>query len=110
MFGGNYTTWGFLALCLMMVVALTAVIVIRTMKRLGPAPRATAASRLPDFSVIDTGQSIHFVPIDGIDHHVDDVGRCRCGPRRTGNRRRGGHTVVYVDHATTKGHHYRSHR
>ena len=26
MFGGNYTTWGFLALCLMIVAALTAVI------------------------------------------------------------------------------------
>ncbi|HEY5846687.1 MAG TPA: hypothetical protein VIT42_07855 [Microlunatus sp.] len=108
MFGGNYTYWGFLALCLMIVVALAAVVVARTMKRFGPPSRGTAARRLPDFTVIDTGQTIHFVPIDGIDHHVDDVGRCPCGPRRTGNRRRGGHTVVYVDHATTKGHHHRS--
>ena len=47
MFGGNYTYWGFLALCLMIVVAVTAVVVARTMKQFGPAPRATASSGCP---------------------------------------------------------------
>lgn len=93
---GIYT--GLLVLCLMIVVALTAVIVVRIAKRwndgAGPTPQ------LPDFTVIDTGQTIHFVPNDDVVHHVDDVGRCQCRPRRTRNRRRSGRTVLYVDHMT----------
>jgi len=66
--------------------------------RRGRRPRPVPTSPLPDFAVVDCGESIHLVPVERSHHRVDNTGRCQCGPVVSINQRRRGTHVRYVDH------------
>jgi hypothetical protein len=53
---------------------------------------------LPDFVILDRGDSIHLVPVERARHRIDNTGRCRCRPVISINQRRLGAYVRYVDH------------
>jgi hypothetical protein len=55
-------------------------------------------SWLPDFVILDRGDSIHLVPLEGCRHRIDNTGRCHCKPLVSINQRRLGSHVRYVDH------------
>jgi hypothetical protein len=57
-----------------------------------------AAGVLPDFAIVDCGESVHLVPVESDDHQVDNTGRCACSPVISINRRRSGTEIRYVDH------------
>ena len=57
-----------------------------------------AVGVLPDFAVVDCGDSVHLVPVESADHQVDNTGRCRCRPIISINQRRSGTEVRYIDH------------
>jgi hypothetical protein len=61
-------------------------------------PQPLPTSSLPDFAILDCGESIHLVPVEGSHHRVDNTGRCPCGPVVSINQRRRGTRVRYVDH------------
>ena len=61
------------------------------------------ACSLPDFAIVDCGDSIHIVPLERMDHRVDSTGPCQCGPVISINQRRRGTYVRYVDHRVVGG-------
>jgi hypothetical protein len=76
------------------VLAFALLFSLRRRRRTHPVP----PSLLPDFAILDCGESIHLVPVEGSHHRVDNTGRCPCGPVVSINQRRRGTHVRYVDH------------
>jgi hypothetical protein len=78
--------------------AFVLVFVIWFLRRRRRRPRALPTSLMPDFAIVDCGESIHLVPVEHSHHRVDNTGRCQCRPVVSINQRRRGTHVRYVDH------------
>jgi hypothetical protein len=89
------TLW--LTCCLVLTIALVALTMVRVINRPRQQDAVQPPHNAPDFTVIDSGDQIDFLPA-GEPGHVLGAGSCVCGPRRTRNRRRLRHGVLYVDH------------
>ena len=88
-------------LLLIALAAVTFALLLTTLalvyRRISPRSRSSAQG-VPDFTIVDCGESIHLVPIEPDYHKVDNTGRCPCGPMVSLNRRRRGTGIRYVDH------------